>query len=43
MNDEATIEAVRYVLGNPVRAGLVKRIRDWPYSGSDVFDVRYVD
>ena len=40
--EEATIDAVRYVLSNPVRAGLVKAIHEWPFSGSEVFDIRYL-
>lgn len=41
--DEDTREAVRYVLGNPVRAGLVRAAHEWPFSGSDVFDIRGFD
>jgi len=32
--EEDVREAARYVVGNPVRAGLVKAARDHPYSGS---------
>jgi putative transposase len=32
--DEATEIVVRYVLENPVRAGLVMRAEDYPYSGA---------
>ena len=32
--DEATEVAVRYVLDNPVRAGLVARAEDYPFSGA---------
>ncbi len=39
-SDESTEDVVRYVLGNPVRAGLVRSICDWPFSGSDTFDIR---
>ncbi len=38
-SDDATDSAVRYVLGNPVRAGLAATIDEWPYSGSEAFDV----
>jgi len=41
--DEDSLDAVRYVLSNPVRAGLAQSIVDWPFSGSDVFDIRYLD
>jgi hypothetical protein len=34
---ESTDGAAWYVFMNPVRAGLVKRAQDWPYSGSFVF------
>ncbi len=37
--DEATSAAVLCVLANPVRAGLVRAILDWPFSGSDVFSI----
>ena len=33
-SDEATDAVVRYVLENPVRAGLVERAEDYPYSGA---------
>ena len=41
--DEATSAAVLYVLANPVRAGLVRSILDWPFSGSDVFSIHDLD
>ena len=33
-SDEDTVTVIRYVLDNPVRAGLVKRAGDYPFSGS---------
>jgi REP element-mobilizing transposase RayT len=36
-DDEATLDIARYVLANPVRAGLVAEPRDYPFSGSLVF------
>ena len=36
-DDEETHTAITYVLENPVRKGLVQRIEDYPYSGSDVY------
>jgi putative transposase len=33
-SDQATDVVVRYVLENPVRAGLVKRAEDYPFSGA---------
>jgi len=32
--DEATVAVARYILANPVRAGLVNRAEDYPFSGS---------
>jgi len=36
-DDEATLTVVKYILENPVRAGLVKEPRDYPYSGSAIW------
>jgi putative transposase len=33
-NDESTLSAARYILENPVRAGLVTRVEDYPGVGS---------
>jgi putative transposase len=33
-DDEETIVVARYILANPVRAGLVVDFRDYPFSGS---------
>ena len=30
-SDEATVDVARYIIGNPVRAGLVERVGDYPY------------
>src|SRR5687768_16784255 len=38
--DEATIHVARYVIDNPVRAGLVSRIDEYPYVGSMTMSVR---
>ena len=35
---EGTIAVARYILANPVRAGLVVRPRDYPFSGSFAWD-----
>ena len=35
---EGTLAVARYILANPVRAGLVQRPFDYPYSGSFVWD-----
>lgn len=36
-DDEATEEVARYILANPVRAGLVTDPLSYPFSGSDVY------
>ena len=38
-SDEATLTIVRYILENPVRAGLVARSDGYPYSGSDRYSL----
>ena len=38
--DESILEAVAYVLDNPVRAGIVPRSEDYPWSGSDCYTMR---
>jgi putative transposase len=37
-NTEGSLAVARYILANPVRAGLVQRPFDYPYSGSFVWD-----
>jgi putative transposase len=36
-SDEATLSVARYILENPVRAGLVKCVEEYPFLGSDVY------
>ena len=38
-NEEATVAVARYILANPVRAGLVARVSDYPFLGSCVFSL----
>ena len=38
-DEEDTARAVRYVLENPVRKGLVTEFQAYPFSGSDVFSL----
>jgi putative transposase len=38
-SDEATLTVVRYILENPVRAGLVARFSDYSFSGSDRYSL----
>ncbi|MDP2681543.1 MAG: transposase [Deltaproteobacteria bacterium] len=37
--DEAIEGISRYILGNPVRKGMVNDFRDYPFSGSMIFDI----
>lgn len=34
---ESTMDAVRYVVMNPIRARLAKQVGEYPFAGSDVF------
>jgi putative transposase len=38
-NDEATEAVVRYVLENPIRAGLATALGKYPFAGSSVYDL----
>ena len=38
-DDESTVAVARYILGNPVRAGLVASPAEYPYSGSDMLQM----
>jgi putative transposase len=37
-DDEATAAVVRYILENPIRAGLARRLGEYPFAGSAVYD-----
>ena len=37
-SDESVNYVAAYIFANPVRAGLVKNPRDWPFSGSSAFE-----
>ncbi len=41
-DDEATLAVARYIINNPVRAGLVQRPEDYPGSGSEVYSMREI-
>jgi REP element-mobilizing transposase RayT len=41
-SDEAAISVARYILENPVRAGLVARIEDYSYSGSTEYTLEQI-
>ena len=36
-DDEATLAVARYILENPVRAGLAAALGEWPHAGSGVY------
>ena len=38
-NDEVTLVVAKYILENPVRAGLVSRVEDYPFAGSRAYSV----
>jgi REP element-mobilizing transposase RayT len=38
-NDEASESVARYILENPIRAGLSNAIGEYPYAWSDVYDL----
>ena len=37
--DEETLTVARYIMQNPIRAGLATRVRDYPFIGSSVYTV----
>jgi putative transposase len=39
-DDESTLVVTRYILANPIRAGLVERVEDYPFLGSQVYSVK---
>jgi len=41
-NDEATLEVARYILNNPVRAGLVRDVREYPFVGSEKYTIEEI-
>ena len=40
--EEITKDVIRYILLNPVRAGLVQSAADYPLSGSDVYSMNAI-
>jgi hypothetical protein len=41
-DDESTEAVARYVLENPIRAGLTRALGEYPFAGSDLYDVEGV-
>ena len=39
-NEESTFVVARYILENPLRAGLVTRVEDYPFVGSCIYTLR---
>jgi putative transposase len=39
-DDEETIAVTRYILNNPLRAGLAEKVEDYPYVGSLAYELR---
>ena len=43
LRDEESTEAVaRYVLENPIRAGMARQLGEYPFAGSDLYDARAI-
>jgi len=40
--NEPILRVARYMLENPVRAGLVTRVQDYPFLGSDIYTVEQI-
>lgn len=38
-DDESTGAVARYILENPIRAGLSRTLGEYPFAGSDIYDV----
>jgi len=41
-NEESAVSVARYILENPVRAGLVARCEDYPFSGSSKYTLEQI-
>lgn len=41
-SDEGALSVARYILENPVRSGIVKRVQDYPFLGSNVYGLEEV-
>ena len=39
-SNEAAVNVARYILENPIRARMVERIEDYPFSGSSVYTIQ---
>ena len=41
-SDEETLAVARYIFENPIRAGLVKQVEDYPFAGSQRYGVAQI-
>ena len=41
-NDEATLDVARYILNNPLRAGLVREVAEYPFVGSEKYTIEEI-
>jgi REP-associated tyrosine transposase len=41
-SDEVTLQVARYILENPIRAGIVRRVEDYPFVGSKVHPIAWL-
>ena len=39
-DEESTVRVARYIVENPVRAGLVKSVADYPFVGSELYELK---
>jgi hypothetical protein len=39
-NEEVTVEVAKYILANPVRAGLAETVEQHPFVGSLVYELK---
>jgi REP element-mobilizing transposase RayT len=40
--DDATLDVVRYIIANPLRAGLCRDVREYPYVGSRRYSIEEI-
>ena len=41
-NNEDSLRVARYILENPMRAGLVRNLEDYPFLGSDLYSIAQI-
>jgi putative transposase len=41
-SDEDSLAVARYIVENPLRAGLVERVQDYPYLGSEIHTIEQI-